>query len=233
MAGVILKEDLAAYQRWHASSFDQKPPPSPPSEPSTSPTPDSSEPEIITTLGLPTADDIERINEAARSEGYQAGFDEGREAAEASRASAIAEEISRFSALVGNLQVALAHMDQSIAEQVLDLALEVASQVIRATVSARPEALLPVIREAIAALPLHHAHVLLHLNPADASVVREHIGEQLTLTGTQIIDDAAISQGGCLLKAGTSEIDATVETRWKRVLEAIGSELREWQNSPP
>ena len=134
--------------------------------------------------------------------------------------------------LKGKPQVALAHIMVPAERQVLDLALEVASQVIRGTVATRSEALLPVIREAISALPLHHTHVLLHLNPADASVVREQIGEQLTLTGTQIIDDAAISQGGCLLKAGTSEIDATIETRWKRVLEAIGSEPREWLTSP-
>lgn len=234
MAGVIPKEDLAAYQRWHVNSFDKKLPKDLTVKQSPSPatatvTP---EPEIVTTLGLPTAEDIEQINESARADGYQAGFEEGKQAGEAHLADTIAQELARFLALVGNLQSALAHMDQSIAEQVLDLALEVASQVIRGTVAARSEALLPVIREAISALPLHHTHVLLHLNPADATVVREKIGEQLTLTGTQIIDDAAISQGGCLLKAGTSEIDATIETRWKRVLEAIGSEPREWLSNP-
>jgi flagellar assembly protein FliH len=234
MAGVIPKENLAAYQRWHANSFDKKAPAGTVSNRSVAPATATAtpEPEIVTTLGLPTADDIEQINESARAEGYQAGFEEGKQAGEAQLAETIAQELSRFSALLGNLQVALAHMDQSIVEQVLDLALEVASQVIRGTVATRSEALLPVIREAISALPLHHNHVLLHLNPLDATVVREQIGEQLTLTGTQIIDDAAISQGGCHLKAGTSEIDATIETRWKRVLEAIGSEPREWLSSP-
>jgi flagellar assembly protein FliH len=115
---------------------------------------------------------------------------------------------------------------------VLDLALEVASQVIRSTITAKNETLLPVIREAITALPLHHGNVMLHLNPTDASMVREQIGEQLAQTGTKIVDDTEITIGGCLIKAGTSEIDATLETRWKRVIEAIGSEPREWLSSP-
>ena len=170
--------------------------------------------------------------ETARGEGYQARFEEGRQAGEATLSNTITSELERFSTLIGNLQVSLAHMDQTIAEQVLDLALEVASQVIRSTIAVRNEALLPVIREAIAALPLHHSHVLLHLNPLDASVVREQIGDQLAQTGTQIIDDTEIATGGCLIKAGTSEIDATIETRWKRVLDAIGSEPREWLSSP-
>jgi len=232
MAGVIPKEDLAAYQRWHVNSFDAKVVSKNVALPATAATQEKAEEEIVTTMRLPTADDIERINESARSEGYQAGFEEGRLAGEASQAEANAQALERFSALVGNLQLALAQMDQTIADQVLDLALEVASQVIRGTITARSETLLPVIREAIAALPLHHSHIMLYLNPVDAAMVREQIGEQLTQTGTQIVDDAEITEGGCIVKTGTSEIDATLETRWKRVLDAIGSEPREWQSNP-
>jgi flagellar assembly protein FliH len=232
MAGVIPKEELAAYKRWNVDSFDRKLPILKPVTPNAQKKIEPSEPEIVTTMGLPTVDDIERINEEARTEGYQAGFEEGRLAGEATLADSITSELARFSALIGNLQISLTHMDQTIAEQVLDLALEVASQVIRSTIAVRNETLLPVIREAITALPLHHGHVMLHLNPADASMVREQIGEQLAQTGTQIIDDTEIAPGGCTLKAGTSEIDATLETRWKRVLEAIGSEPREWLSTP-
>jgi flagellar assembly protein FliH len=232
MAGVIPKEDLAAYKRWNLDSFDRKLPAIKPVTPSTPTKTESIEPEIVTTMGLPTVDDIQRINEEARTEGYQAGFDEGRQAGEAALAETVTSELARFSALIGNLQASLAHMDQTIAEQVLELALEVASQVIRSTIDVQSESLLPVIREAIAALPLHHGHVMLHLNPTDAELVREQIGEQLTQTGTQIVDDSEIAPGGCLLKAGTCEIDATLETRWKRVLEAIGTEPQKWLSSP-
>lgn len=232
MAGVIPKEDLAAYKRWSVDSFDRKLPATNPASPSSPEKPETVEAELVTTMGLPTVEDIQQINEAARTEGYQAGFEEGRLAGKATLSNTINSELERFSTLIGNLQVSLAHMDQTIAEQVLDLALEVASQVIRSTITVRNEALLPVIREAIAALPLHHGHVMLHLNPTDANMVREQIGEQLAQTGTQIVNDTEIAPGGCLIKAGTSEIDATLETRWKRVLDAIGSEPREWLSSP-
>ena len=233
MAGVIPKEDLAAYQRWNANSFEKKKPfvtESPRQNTATAPEP--VENEIINTMGLPTAADIERINESARSEGYQAGFEEGRQAGEQAHAAAVAGELARLSSLISNLQEAIANMDQTIADQVLDLALEVAAQVIRGTLKVQNEVLLPLIREAISALPLHHGHVMLHLNPVDALTIREQIGEQLQQTGTQIVDDVTITLGGCLLKAGTSEIDASLETRWKRVLEAIGSEPLEWQSKP-
>jgi flagellar assembly protein FliH len=72
---------------------------------------------------------------------------------------------------------------------------------------------------------------MLHLNPADATSIREQIGEQLQQSGTHIVDDVTVTPGGCSLKAGISEIDATMETRWRRVLESIGSEPLEWQST--
>lgn len=235
MSGIIPKEQLVDCQPWQLGSFDRKPAvkPPPPSTPAPSPAAASpTEGEVVPNPGLPTAEEIERIYEEARSSGYQAGFDEGRLAGEQAGQIAAQTEAEQIAALIGNLQTALASLDQIVADQLLALALEVAAQVTRGAIKANPEILLPVIREAIATLPIHHNHLALHLNPADAALIRARIGEQLSQTGGQIIEDSEISGGGCLLKAGASEVDATVETRWKRVLEAIGIEPRAWLEQP-
>ena len=225
---VIPKDELASYQAWRVGSFDSKPQrrsgpviPQPPIV-------ESSESEQVTLNSLPTADDIARLHEETRAEAYRIGYEEGRQAGEESFAAGTREEIAKLSVLVGNFQSALAQMDQTIADQLLDLAIEIAAQVLRGSVDVRRDVMLPVVREAIAALPIHHAHIMLHLNPGDAVSVREQIGEQLSQTGTQIIEDNSVSPGGCMLKAGSSEVDASMETRWKRVLEALGVPPREW-----
>jgi flagellar assembly protein FliH len=181
---------------------------------------------------LANAEDIERIHDEARANGYSVGYREGLDAGQQAMATTVAETAAQFAELLGNLQVSLAHLDQTVAEQILNVALEVAAQVLRGAINTRPELLLPVIREALAALPLHHAHPILRLNPADAGLIREQIGEQLAQTGAQLIDDTEISPGGCLLVAGASEVDATIETRWKRVLESIGVDPSAWMNLP-
>ena len=229
MAGFIPKEELPTYQRWQVGSFDAQPA-------TTSVTPPvisdgDKEEQGTVQFHLPTAEEIERIHEDARAEGFKAGHAEGQAAAAEAAEAARSDEAARFFMLIKNLSDSLTGMDQQIAEQVLDLALEVSRQVIRSTIETQRETLLPVIREAIAALPLHHAHVSLHLNPDDAALIRENIGEQLTQTNTQILEDPAISAGGCKLFAGASEIDASIETRWKRVLEAIGATPTEWSRS--
>lgn len=226
---VIPKEELGSYQRWQLGSFDSKPAPAtvpaPVPEPVESPAAPV-EPEVR----MPTAEDFERMLEEARSQGYATGLAEGREAAAAEAQLAADAFAERYRTLIGGLQQSLREVDQTVAEALLGLAIEIANQITRAHLSVREDALLPLIREAIASLPLHHAHIILRLNPADAADVRRLLGDELTQNGAQIIEDSSISSGGCQLLAGTSEIDATLETRRKRVLEAIGAEPQAWQN---
>ena len=225
---IIPKEELFSFQRWQASSFDRQPAPA--ASVGTEPVTATPAPEATPQITLPTVDEIERMHEEARLSGYEAGLAEGRTAGEKAVREAAETNAQRYGALISNLEAALTEVEQSVAEQLLALAIEIAAQVTRGNIAANPEVLLPIIREAIASLPLHHAHLTLRLNPADAEHIRPQLAEQFAQTSTQIIEDREISPGGCLLHAGTSEVDASIETRWKRVLEAIGTEPQKWLN---
>ena len=131
-----------------------------------------------------------------------------------------------------NLRQQLQSIDQEISESVLAVAVETARQVLRQSLRLHPELLLPVIREAIGALPLHHGHPALFLAPDDVSLVRQHLGEQLSHNGWRILEDSSLSRGGCRIESGASEVDATLETRWRRVLEAIGTSA-DWLDEAP
>lgn len=227
---IIPKEELTHFHRWQAGSFDAKPVPVVEVQTPAPDTHDAPPADVQSNqeFKLPTAEDIERMHEEARSSGYQAGFAEGQAAGE-KQAREIAEaQAQQFSSLISNLKNAVANLEQTAADQLLALAIEIAAQVTRSAITLKPELLLPVIREAVSALPMHHAHVVLRLNPGDIEHVRAAAGEQLAQIGTQLIEDISVTQGGCLLQAGSSEVDATIETRWKRVLEAIGTEPQEW-----
>ena len=220
MPAYIPKEQLDSYRRWQADAFDLGEAPEPvaaPPQPEPEPIPDAGE--NVAGVALPTAEDIERINEEARAtgheEGYQAGHAEG--LAEARQAA------ERFAALAEDFSQSLGNIDQTLADEVLALAVELAGQVLRRTLAVDRDALLPVVREALAALPLHHGHVVVHVHPDDGASLRAHLGESFSHSGWQILDDREITPGGCLVKAGSSDVDATLEMRWKRVLEAVGA----------
>ncbi len=234
---IIPKEKLVSVQKWHVGSFDKKSAApaaahnAPAVEiPATEHEPQPEPPPPVDIPRLPTAEEIERIYEEARASGYAAGLAEGQAAAMQQAGEVQEAHGQQFAALIANLEQALDNVDQSVAEQLLGLALEVAAQVTRGAIAVKNDLLLPVIREAVATLPLHHSHIILRMHPSDAVHVRELLGEEFSQMGTQILEDAGISPGGCLLQAGSSEVDATMETRWRRVLETIGTEPREWLN---
>jgi flagellar assembly protein FliH len=241
MPDYIPKEKLESYTRWRADDF-ARPPASQPAasrEGAEPPTERADAPGTLVSVDempFPTAESIERIHDEARDSGYKAGYEEGKaqghaEGYQGGMASAQACA-TQLLALSQGLQEALAALDQEIAESLLACALEVARQVTRSALQARPEILLPVIREALAALPLQHGPVTLFVHPDDLALAQEHLGGAFHQAGWRFQEDAELVPGGCRLEAGGSEVDATLPTRWRRVLEAIGV-TPEWLEAQP
>ncbi|MDR1646489.1 MAG: flagellar assembly protein FliH, partial [Zoogloeaceae bacterium] len=180
-------------------------------------------------IPLPTAEELERLHEDAHKEGYQSGFAEGREAGfaegrEAGLAEGMADGrrtgfeagateagryVERCHALARGLQEAFERFDQEVAEAVLACGLEVARQMMRGALQVKPEVVLPVIREALAMLPLQHGAVTLSVAPDVLELVQEHLGGPFEAAGWRIQGDPQIEAGGCRVRAGSSEIDAT------------------------
>ncbi|MFB0934130.1 MAG: flagellar assembly protein FliH [Propionivibrio sp.] len=221
MSGFIPKEKLTAYQRWELAAFDeaeQTAAKAAEAEKRQAETPP--EPPVV----LPTAADIERMHNEAQEQGYAAGYAEGIADARA--------VVARILSVLDSLQQAVNDLDQHIAEQLLATSIEVANQVLRQSLRVKPELLLPVVREAVTALHPNMGHPALLAHPEDAALVRAHMGEHLAHNNWRIIEDPGITRGGCRVELGASEVDATLETRWKRVIEAIGVS-QEWLNDKP
>lgn len=219
---------LTAWERWELASFDV------PAEVPTAAPPDAEDVETPPDVQWPTANEIEEIHRQAREQGYQRGFAEGKEEGYAAGQSAGNQagleagqilarvEAERLGAAATQLEQALATLESQVADELLALALELARGIVRQEISARPETLLTVVREAMAQLP--HQHTAIYLNPEDASLVRSYLGDQLAHAGHRIHEDFKLKRGDCILEAGGSQLDATVAMRWRRVLEEIGIE---------
>lgn len=193
---IIQKEQLTAYQRWELPAFDI----------------------AKVADAVPTVAKLEQIQLQAHEEGYNAGYAKGyAEGAQKTHA-----EAQRLTVMIGALEKELQQVDQQIAQDLLSLALEIAKQMLQQTLKVKPDLLLGVVREAISELPHFNQHAHLVLHPADAELVRTSMGEQLTHTDWKIFEDAQMERGGCRVETAHSQIDATLATRWKRVVSSIG-----------
>ena len=207
---VIPKENQTAWQRWELASLG----------PAAARIPAAGT-QAKSAAKLPTAEDIERIHRDAHKQGFDAGYEEGTARARM--------EALRLHTLVEQLDGALAEFDQKVAEELLGLALEVARQVLRQAIAARPETILEVVKEALLQLP--HQHAALYLHPEDASLVRSYLGDQLAHAGHRLHEEPAMARGGVRVDAGGSHLDASVETRWRRVIESMGA-ASDWVENP-
>ena len=158
---------------------------------------------------LPTAAQLQDIQNQARDEGYQTAYAEGSQ---------------RMAALLDSLQKSLQQVDENIVQDLLNMSLEIARQMTRLIIKENPETLFNIIREAIASLPHFTQGARLLLHPEDAARVREGMGEQLAHSGWKIHEDISLTPGGVLLETIHSQIDATLENRWQRIVAVIGQD---------
>lgn len=173
----------------------------------------------------PSEEEVAAIREQARLEGYEAGHVAGHADALALGKIAAAEELERLRALTAAFGTAVQDADQLIANDVLELALQLAKGMLKTALQVKPELVLPIVREAIEYLPVLQQPALLVLHPDDAQVVREGIGEELDKGGWRVIEDAQVGRGGCKVDTASNQIDAQAASRWQRLTHALGKDV--------
>lgn len=234
---MIPKEQPSAYQRWEMTSFGDErpstqarraamaPPPAP--EPVAPPV------ELAPHIALPTAEELEAIREQARAEGYAEGLQEGRAAghaegyADGARAGQLEaeSELEHLRSIAATFSEAVVQADETIAHDVLELALRLARGMVRTAFEVRPELILPVVQEAIGYLPVLAQPATLTLHPEDAEIVRQAMGQELLKGGWRIVDDATLGRGGCKVDTASNQIDAQAQARWARLTHALQSNV--------
>jgi len=173
----------------------------------------------------PTVEELEAIREQARKEGYDEGHEAGHADAIEAGKLATAEELQHVRALADTFSTALQDADQLIANEVLDLALQLAKGMLKNALQVKPELILPIVRDAIEYLPVLQQPALLVLHPDDAAMVRAGIGEELDKGGWRVVEDPSVGRGGCKVDTATNQIDATAAARWQRLSHALGKEV--------
>ncbi|MHB0975495.1 MAG: flagellar assembly protein FliH [Thiobacillus sp.] len=207
MSSVISSLDQAACQPWEMTSFDPHPVKNP----------------AHAAVVLPTIEQISAIEEQARQEGFHAGHAEGLAAGRQEAA----REAARLRDLAEAFSVEVGKADETISRQVLDLSVDLARALLKSALAIRPELVIPIVKEAVRYLPALHQPALLYLNPEDAVLVRDRIGDELAKLGWQLADDTQLECGGCRVDTASNQIDASLPTRWQRLTAAL-SKQSDW-----
>ncbi|PUA97569.1 flagellar assembly protein FliH [Acidovorax sp. 107] len=132
------------------------------------------------------------------------------------------EAAQRLQGVLQTLDASLIDMQQQMAQQVLELACDIARQVVRQELSVNPNALLPVVREAVGMLVNEGRPATVRLNPVDMEAMAEPLREEINAPGVQWMADATVPAGGCLVESAGAVVDGSIDKRWQRAIASLG-----------
>ncbi|WP_423707735.1 flagellar assembly protein FliH [Undibacterium sp. WLX3042] len=217
MSSVLRKDDVSAYQRWEMASFGETRPHHMP-EPKLDPVPARLVPTV-------SEQELEEIREKARQEAYAVGYQEayerglreGQEAGQMMAAENMQPDIQSMHILLDKLSAELKEVGKTTGKELLDLAISLASAILKTRVELDQNIILPIVEDAIAQLPSAQVNASISLNPADANIVKKNLGDTLIANGWRIVPDQQLSRGDCKIETSQNLIDSSIDTRWERL----------------
>jgi flagellar assembly protein FliH len=156
----------------------------------------------------------------AEARGYDAGMARARNET-AARLAALEERVRHLDAALHLLARPLEQLDADIESELAQLALAVGKQLARRELRIEPAQVIAILRESLALLPAAAREVRVHLHPQDAATVREHLTAATSERAWTMVEDPALSRGGCVIHSQTSRIDARLEARIAAVAASV------------
>jgi flagellar assembly protein FliH len=169
--------------------------------------------------------DLAAVAEAARAEGHDAGFQAGLLEAQQHMASGIAA----LQAAVEGVEAQRETLAASIEAAAVELGLRIAEQALHATVEAKPDVVVDVVRGALRRL-VDRDRVAILVHPDDLDLVRTAseglIAELGGIDHCEVQAERRVTRGGAIVRTVEGEVDATLPTKLARAREVLEDELR-------
>uniref|UniRef100_A0A7C1IZN8 Flagellar assembly protein FliH/Type III secretion system HrpE domain-containing protein n=1 Tax=Ammonifex degensii TaxID=42838 RepID=A0A7C1IZN8_9THEO len=161
-----------------------------------------------------------RIREEAYRQGFEAGFRDGRARGEEKAR----EMMERARAVLNEAEAERAAVLSRLEKEIVALAQEIARRIVAAELRVNPQVIVGVAKEALA-LVRDRPHLMLLVHPEDQAVCQQARREFEALLPEnavlRILPDLGVERGGCIIETGEGVVDATMGTRWARMVEEL------------
>jgi flagellar assembly protein FliH len=173
--------------------------------------------DVLQPPSLPTAAEIEKIQQEAYDEGFAEGRTAGQEAGHREGMAQAREALQAYTQvmdqLLSTLSEPMLQLDNQVENELLQLVIAIVRQLVRREIKSDPNLIIGVVREALSILPVASRNVRLVVHPEDAVRIKEVYSLADTEVGWDLVEDPVINRGGCKVITDSSQIDATLESR--------------------
>lgn len=163
----------------------------------------------------------EQREQQAFAAGYRKGESDGQEQA-AARLNPVIEQFART---VAELSQMRRRLRREAEQDVVKLALAIGRRIVHREMSIDPEAILGVVKAALAKLEGREVDRV-RVSPEDAEIVRRHL-DQLGRPGRiEVIADNRLGRGSAIFETARGNLDVSVETQLEEIQRGLADRLR-------
>ncbi len=164
---------------------------------------------------IPTASDIEQWRAQAEEEGYQQGLCRAQQE--------VGDLQQRLLGMIDFFEHPLQALNEDIENQLTQLAVTLAQQLVRRELKVEPGEIIGLIRDLVRLLPGNTRNISILLHPDDAKLVRNALSMESNDEehSWKLVEDPMITRGGCEVNAGASSINATLENRLSELAASV------------
>ncbi|MEM6258345.1 MAG: FliH/SctL family protein [Planctomycetota bacterium] len=170
----------------------------------------------------------QEAQQQGHAEGLEKGLLEGREQGRAEALSESAEQLRQlmaaWSQVATEWEQQRADMEREARQAVLAFALSVAEKVVHRVIEVDESVVVDQAAQALSlVLSAHDASVRIH--PVDRPILEDAIPQLIneldSLDHIELVDDEAITPGGCMVAFGQGRVDATIERQLQRLIDLM------------
>ncbi|QGP56186.1 Flagellar assembly protein FliH [Piscirickettsia salmonis] len=189
-----------------------------------------------------TAADLEELHKKAHEDGFAigkaAGFSAGQAAGEAQgyqeayaqaqaeinqKKQELEQEQLKLIEMMNSLTHPFEEVSDKLKDELLHFITQLSEEIAKEQCLISADGLKDIINQILAKL-FSEEKIRISLNPVDIERIKEQENEELLSENIDFIEDDAITVGGCVVDAGASRVDMTMENRIRDITQQIFSE---------
>jgi len=164
------------------------------------------------------AEGLRQGHEEGLQAGFQAGLQQGlQEGQETAR-----QHVQQLQHLAQTCAHALNTLEHEVGHALVSLATSIAERVLHSTLAVHPEKILDIVRDIVQMHGDSDAVLTLRVHPHDHDLVQHYLDQDSALKRWRLLADDTLQAGGCQAETALGAVDATLQTRWRKVLGSLG-----------
>ncbi|VAW70038.1 hypothetical protein MNBD_GAMMA09-664 [hydrothermal vent metagenome] len=163
-----------------------------------------------------TVEEIEAIQKQAYEEARQSGYADGLKQGLAE----MQAKAEKLQGVFNFLQHPLKEMDREVEQQLTELSIVLAKQLLQKECKIDEQHILALIHNSLDYLPVKSRGIRVRLNPRDIELL-DQSGIDISEQSWACEADKSVTAGGCIIESETSHIDATVEARVQQLIDQL------------